>query len=280
LGVDPGRARSQAYRLPIHTNWYKATISHNAVLVDGKSQQAATGKILRFEQGAGYAAAAASCDEAYVGVRHTRWLVMTDAYLLVLDQLHSEAEHQFDWLYHNRGRKAVCETATNDANLADKLPGGEYIQNARQGVTADVVRIRFEDGRVSVHLTMAAGEDTTVTVGDGVGGSVTDRVPMAMVERTGRDVQFAAVLEPVTTGSTPRVTDVRTVQTGDTLKVFVARGDTADTIEIRGNRDISVALAVSLSVEPLRPNTPATGQPGSRSSNPPAPQSRHSGTFR
>ena len=26
LAVDPGRARSQAYRLPIHRNWYKATI--------------------------------------------------------------------------------------------------------------------------------------------------------------------------------------------------------------------------------------------------------------
>ena len=35
LGVDPGRARSQAYRLPIHTGWYKATVGHNAVLVDG-----------------------------------------------------------------------------------------------------------------------------------------------------------------------------------------------------------------------------------------------------
>jgi len=44
LAVDPGRARSQAYRLPIHRNWYKATIAHNAVLVDGKSQKHCPGR--------------------------------------------------------------------------------------------------------------------------------------------------------------------------------------------------------------------------------------------
>jgi hypothetical protein len=45
LGVDPGRARSQAYRLPIHSRWYKATLSHNTVLVDRKSQAPAAGQL-------------------------------------------------------------------------------------------------------------------------------------------------------------------------------------------------------------------------------------------
>ena len=30
LGVDPGRARSQAYRLRIHREWYRATLSHKS----------------------------------------------------------------------------------------------------------------------------------------------------------------------------------------------------------------------------------------------------------
>jgi hypothetical protein len=261
LAVDPGRARSQAYRLPIHTKWYKATISHNAVLVDGKSQQAATGKLLRFEQGAGYTTAAASCDQAYPGVQHTRWLVMTDAYLLVLDQLHSDAEHRFDWLYHNRGRQAVCEAARDDVSPAGKFPGGEYIQNARQGMTADAVRIRFEDPKVPMHLTMAAGQGTTVTVGDGVGGSVTDRVPLAMIGRTGRDAQFAAVLEPVAAGDEPRITGVRVVRAGDGMKVLVERRGATDTIEIHGDQDVSVVLAANPPVEPLLTIEPGPGNP-------------------
>jgi sialidase-1 len=262
LGVDPGRARSQAYRLPIHRNWYKATLSHNAVLVDGQSQQAATGELVHFEQQEDYATVAARCDQAYPGVRHTRRFVMTDSYLLVLDQLHSDAERQFDWVYHNRGQKAVCEAAASDANLAGKFPGSEYIQNAKQGVTADAVRVRFEDDKVPLHLTMAAGPGTTVTVGDGVGGSVTDRVPMAMVGRKGRDVQFAAVLEPIAAGGKPAVTDVQIERIGNTLlKVLVQRGDVTDTIAIHGDQDVFVITAANPSIQTLLTIDPGPGNP-------------------
>ncbi len=262
LGVDPGRARSQAYRLPIHTNWYKATLSHNAVLVDGQSQQAATGELVHFEEQEDYATVAARCDRAYPGVRHTRRLVMTDSYLLVLDELHSDAERQFDWVYHNQGQKAICEAAASDANLAGKFPGSEYIQNARRGVTADAVRVRFEDDKVPLHLTMAAGPDTTVTVGDGVGGSVTDRVPMAMVGRKGRDVQFAAVLEPIAASGKPAVTDVQVTRTGDRMvTVHVRRGECTDAISVFDEREIFVIPGRSLSVEPLLTIDPGPGNP-------------------
>ncbi|MFA6109700.1 MAG: heparinase II/III family protein [Candidatus Latescibacterota bacterium] len=48
LGHDPGRAGSQAYRLPVHRNWYRATISHNAVVVDRQSQEGAAGELELF----------------------------------------------------------------------------------------------------------------------------------------------------------------------------------------------------------------------------------------
>src|SRR5664280_1775054 len=56
LGVDPGRSSSQAYRLPIHTQWYKASTGHNVVLVDGSSQQEAEGKCLAYKSSDSYTA--------------------------------------------------------------------------------------------------------------------------------------------------------------------------------------------------------------------------------
>ena len=56
-------------------------------------------------------------------------------------------EHRFDWLYHNRGKQVVCDAARDSVSLAGKFPGGEYIQNARQGTTADAIRVRFEDAQ-------------------------------------------------------------------------------------------------------------------------------------
>lgn len=243
LGVDPGRARSQAYRLPIHTNWYKATISHNAVLVDGRSQKPAAGKLLLFEPESNYTAVAASCDDAYPGVRHTRWLIMTDTYLLVCDRLHSDTERRFDWLYHNRGKRVICDAALETVSLAQKDPGGEYIQNARQGTTDATIRIRFEGTNVTTHLTMAARRTSTVTIGEGVGASVADRVPMAVIGREGADACFAAVLEPANAGSEPHIADVRCTETGQGLAIAIEGDRGADRVRIAPDHQVSVVLS-------------------------------------
>jgi len=242
LGVDPGRARSQAYRLPIHSKWYKATISHNAVLVDGQSQKPAAGKLLRFESKDAYTVAAASCDDAYPGVKHTRWLLLTGTYLLAIDKLQSDAEHRFDWLYHNKGQRLVCEAATESTNPAGEVPGGEYIRNAQRGTTGELIRARFEDASVATYLTLAAQEGTVVTAGEGVGGSVNDRVPMMTMGRQGRDVSFAAVLEPVPAGDQPQVIDVRLAATGESMTVTVTSGPHTDRLTIPADNDVTVVL--------------------------------------
>ena len=230
--MDPGRARSQAYRLPIHSNWYKATISHNTVLVDGQSQAPAAGRLTAFEQTSDYSAVAASCDEAYPGVRHTRWLVMTDKYLLVFDKLHAEGDHRFDWLYHNRSDAVVCDMAARRATQTDNYPGGQYIQNARQSTTDEMIRLRFEGANVTTYATLAAQEGTTVTLGEGIGASVMDRVPMTLIGRDGRNVFFAAVLEPVPAGDTPQVKGIRLEQSRDGAVMAVDLGPRTHRVEI------------------------------------------------
>jgi len=243
LGVDPGRARSQAYRLPIHTNWYKATISHNTVLVDRKSQKPATGKLRLFECENDYTVVAASCDEAYAGVEHTRWLVMTGIYLLVFDTLQSDVEHRFDWIYHNRGEKIMCDVVRNKVNLADEYTGGEYIEEGRQAVTDDMVCMQFKGQDVTTHLTVAAQDDTTVTLGQGIGASITDRVPMTMIGRNGHQAHFAVVLEPVIVGNTPRVTAIRFTKTNECLSIVVEHGRQADRVNVFPDNKVLVALA-------------------------------------
>lgn len=249
LGVDPGRAGSQAYRLPIHTNWYKATISHNTVLVDGKSQAPATGKLTLFEHGDGYVAAGASCDAAYPGVKHHRLLLMTQSYLLVVDRLHADQERRFDWLYHNRGTTAVCEAVADSENWKADDPGTEYMQDVRQGTTDETIHIGFEADHVTTHLTMAAQEGTRVVLGDGVGSSVSDRVPMAMIGRTARDVTYVAALQPELVGFRPAILDIHVDEDQDGLSVIVERavlaprGIREDRIRISPDGEIVVRLS-------------------------------------
>lgn len=236
LGVDPGRAASQAYRLPIHRNWYKATISHNTVLVDKQSQRPATGRLELFAANDEYAAVAASCDAAYPGVRHKRLLVMTPSYLLVLDQLASDKPRRFEWLYHNRGTAIECDAAVEPGKAPEKFTGMEYIQNIRLGGTDGPIRAIFPGKAVATHLTLAAAPKTEVLVGDGPCASVLDRVPLIVATRQGAEATFVAVLEPVAAGRKPAVSGLEVAGT----TIAVRMGDSADTIALSAENELAV----------------------------------------
>ena len=243
LGVDPGRARSQAYRLPVHKNWYKATSGHNAVVVDGRSQEGVEGKLEAFSAGADYAAVGASCDKAYEGVKHSRTLVMTPTYLLVVDRLSADKARRYDWIYHNRGSKAVCDAAATPGKLAKPFQGAEYIRNVRRGTADDPVRVRFVDKGLTTHLVMAEARGSGVAVGDGLLASVMDRVPVTVVTRKGEVALYACAIEPVLEGAEPGVASVRTEEKPGALVVTVERGGAADVLKLGPGGEISFEAA-------------------------------------
>ena len=236
LGVDPGRAKSQAYRLPIHSRWYRATISHNTVVVDGKSQEPAAGELLAFAANDRYAAALAACDAAYPGVKHRRLLLLTPAYLLVVDDLASDAPRRFDWLYHHRAEAVDCAAAVQETAPEANYPGQEYLQRLRLGRTDETLRAVFAGKTVETRLTAAAMANTEVRTGDGPAESVEDRVPMIMLTRRGPAARFAVVLEPVQAGVKPAIRDVRI----DPLGVIHVEGAVTDTITISPDHRITV----------------------------------------
>ncbi|MFT5299583.1 MAG: hypothetical protein ACI814_000356 [Mariniblastus sp.] len=232
LGVDPGRARSQAYRLPIHTNWYKATISHNAVVVNQQSQSPASGQLLLFNSTQSHSAAIARCVDAYPGVQQTRLLFQTSDYLVVFDDLQSDQNNRFDWLYHNRANSIQCDVAKKDAAPEPNFLGMEYVRNARVGSTNQSVTAAFISKNISTHLTLDARADTEVLIGDGVGGSVMERIPLIRVTRHGKSARFAAVLEPVREDG-PTVNTVNWKEQGDgSILISVNRDGRTDLIQI------------------------------------------------
>ncbi len=230
LAVDPGRARSQAYRLPIHRNWYKATIGHNAILVDGLSQKPAAGKLELFQADQKCAVAVATCDQAYPGVNQKRLLLLTDRYLLVLDELQADQSRRFDWLYHNRGQTVVGDLDSQGTFAKKNYPGSEYIHVHKYGPCDGAIRARFADKDLTTHLTMAGSPDTHVTYADGPCSSITDRVPLIIVSRRGKTMNFVTVLEPVPTGSKPWAKNIKTERRGDGTMILVETAGENDTI--------------------------------------------------
>ncbi len=238
LGYDPGRARSQAYRLPIHRDWYKATLSHNTVLVDQKPQQPAAGKLVSFATAQDYAAVVADCGDAYPGVRQRRLLCLTPSYLVVFDDLQSDTPHRYDWVYHNRANSVACDQAAKPIErLEPEYPGQEYLQHLQQGQIDQPIRVCFSDGDGDTLLLVApalekSSADTTLTVGNGVGASVVERIPLAIVSRRGNSAQFAAVLVPTTAGATCPVSAIDLQVQDGTHRIRIDRGAVTDFITL------------------------------------------------
>jgi len=236
-GVDPGRAASQAYRLPIHTQWYRATLAHNTVVVDGKSQEGAAGRLLAFEQGQGWAAVVARTTKAYRGVDHRRCLIATDGCLVVLDSLVGTAPHTYDWLYHARAEqvRADCASQRPDAPLG--LAGEQFVEWTGAGQANGPITVEFADaaGALDTRLLVAAGPPTEMRLGTGPCRSVTDRLPLVLLRRSGEVVSFAAVLVAAPTA----VTAIEWEPDGKGGQVTVLRGDERDVYRWDGAGSIS-----------------------------------------
>jgi oligo-alginate lyase len=237
-GVDPGRAASQAYRLPIHNGWYRATLAHNGVVVDGHSQQGASGELLGFVTGEGFSAAAAHTTEAYAGVDHRRCLVLTSDYLVVLDQLASDKEHTYDWLYHDAGQSVECSNAPASTEQPLGIDGEPFVQWQRQGSTGEPIAVHFAGERVSTRLHVAAVKDTLVRTGSGPFRSTVDRAPFVLLRRAGQGVHFAAVLSAETAAVPSVVTAVHALEGGE-LGVRVERGTASDVITWDGGGEVT-----------------------------------------
>jgi oligo-alginate lyase len=237
LGVDPGRALSQAYRLPIHANWYKATVSHNAVVVNGKSQAAAEGKLLAFGADGVRAVAVTQCDKAYEGVRHRRVLAVGPVYALVVDVMEAEKPAVFDWIYHNTGKDVEMAGVAGDGKVEALagLVGQEYVRWTGGGKVDGAVRVIFRDGDLPTLVTSSAAVGTVVRVGDGVGASVESRVPMMLMRRAGDRAVFAVAIEPVGEKKEGVVRDVEAREEGEGLRIKVMLREGVDEIFLRAD---------------------------------------------
>ena len=212
LAVDPGRASSQAYQLPIHKKWYRGTISHNTVLVDGRPQAPAAGQAEYFRQTGDVTGVSLRCSAAYPGVTHRRLLALMPERLVVVDSLAGTEAHRFDWLYHGAGTAALHTASAQLQPVTLEHSGAEFMRSVRGGTTDRQIEVDFKTNDIIARLIVAAAPDTGYVLAEGPFRSVQNLIPMVMVSRTGREALFAAVIEPIRAGEPAVTAGIEAVQ--------------------------------------------------------------------
>ncbi len=192
-GADPG---TQAYAAPTHGTWDKSTIAHNTLVVDGRTQAEATGKLLDWMPREYGTTIRVSAGPAYPGVELERTLVHTAEFTLdIFDARATDGKaHTFDWMYHNYGAASTALALAPYAELP-KTSGYQHLAKARAARTGGNWEAVFTQAESRLRLLMAGAPDTTVVLGEGLGPDLRVPVPFAMARRSGTSAHFVALYE-------------------------------------------------------------------------------------
>ena len=223
---------SQGYGIDLHRQWYRQTVSHNTVLVSGRSQLPATGTLLHFgAPGAGGAADRRSRPSSrtedlpgtpgtpgtvadadvrwsgassgvYDGVAMRRALAWRAPYFIDWFHVHCPTRRRIDWLLHVHGTlRELPGAALNDRApvVLPRGPGWRHITRRRSVSTGG------GGGSVEVHWSLRRGvlqvlfpdeRGTGHTVGAAPANPASERLHSLIRTRYARATTFVAVIHP------------------------------------------------------------------------------------
>lgn len=188
-----------------HLRWYRSTVGHNTVVIDGLDQRAADGRLRRFENGnAGCAAIVAEADDAYPGVRYRRASVLLTADL-VLDLFTIEADRErcLDWVIHPVADRAFELDGTSPLAPA-ALTGDHYewLHDAHRADTTGGWAARFTQGSdtLAVHGIGHAGTEILTAAAYGPPDQIPGLFPVLIIRRRARTTTFVTLFEHRTRG--------------------------------------------------------------------------------
>lgn len=205
------------YRVPAHVEYFKQSVAHNLLVVDGQSQQPSSPPKLRaFVNSPSLQVATATTGEAYPGVRFIRTLLLTDEYLIDIFDAESEAEHTYDWVMRSLG---TLSTNGFDPQPASAPPvnanGYDYLENVRVAGPVEAGRQTFKwqvDPNRTVRLDQFSQSGDHHFFADGLIAAdkndvIADAtVPLLLARRTAANTEYVSIIQPY--GEQPVINDI------------------------------------------------------------------------
>jgi len=227
------------------------SIGFNVIVADARDQDHAIGRLLAWSAKPDFQVAVSRVDGVYVGVHHTRGVVLTEGLVIVLDRVESDTEHTYDFAYHNLGKLTLGAgwTAQDMDRPLGTTANYESIQHLKRLKGAGPVRLSWDmtdqlDAQPIVrasgaaidlwHLPAPGGEVFTGTTGLSNPNLkiYPDYAPSMFHRVKARTAAFITVLEP-RKGAAARVQSVAaTVDGGVTVQMLGGRSLTLNLDEL------------------------------------------------
>lgn len=197
LAEDPGCI---SYGNPAHHEWYKQTLSHNTLVVDGKSQAAAEGELFAFGSSNDMVICSAGAGAIYAGVQAGRAVALSGD--VVLDALwaNSDDEHLYEWVFHSRGN--FSSGLASEAAAAPAGDGYKWVPDWRRAAHDGHWRATWtrETVRLDVYQFSAPGE---LWNGTGMAQPPPEKFKLVSNRVKTRNVLFATIMTLSPLGQEP-----------------------------------------------------------------------------
>ncbi|MBS2970148.1 alginate lyase family protein [Metabacillus sp. KIGAM252] len=206
------------YTHPLYRGWYKQSISHNTVTIDGKSQSETKGEMPIFSSSPDFKYMYATADGAYEGVTYERSIWMEDEFMLDWFLVKDDAKtHQYDLALHGLGEFETDLSLQPLGNPIGKGGGYEHLKNPKGSGSIDSAwRSSWNQNGKGLRTFSIPFEKSSVLTAGGPGPSTSpSQLSPIMIQRvTGNEAQFVTILQPYTQLNAPAVTGKRVGQYG------------------------------------------------------------------
>jgi hypothetical protein len=192
FGLDPG---SINYGVPLHREWYRSSVAHNTVSVDGQLQANADGRLEEWHPAKGVSRLTATAGDVYPGVRLRRRIQVWENEVEDRFECDSKSEHTYDWAFHAPGRLATSLKLSPRAAPLGDSNGYQHIKDVAEGVAEGDWWARWENGDARLTLRVRGTPGTTVFTGYGPGKNPAERVPLIIVRRRAKATTFEVTHE-------------------------------------------------------------------------------------
>jgi hypothetical protein len=174
--------------------WYQSTLAHNAVVVDGKTQERTKeNRVKLWLGGEDLEAAESETAEAYPGVAHSRTVVRVGDYFVVVDRLRSGAEHTYDFYLHSEGELTLDGGQTNAQPVVSP---SKWIERPTALAPRAAVSGNWSEGGNGVGFWLSGTSPVTPVVARCPAETGSRKVPLLIGRQKGKTAEFYTVLLP------------------------------------------------------------------------------------
>ncbi len=166
--------------------WYRQTLSHNTVLIDGESQPWGHGTLERF------AADTAIATVAWEGIKLRRALQARAEYFVDVFEVECSAARSMDWIYHNAGSLGAAATGRPVPAIAGGV-AYQHLGDAREHSSTAPTCWQWREGRHGMALWMPGQAGEQVFTGTSPGNPPATRLGFVLRRRQATRTVFVSV---------------------------------------------------------------------------------------